>query len=83
MNDNYVVGESDRLLTYRVPETAEVTILTTSGSGPLYQTQSSVSELDRIVKGGDHRPLFELLDSGVWVRVHVDTVRSLDQQYRP
>jgi hypothetical protein len=41
MNDNYVVGESDRLLTYRVPETAEVTILTTSGSGPLYQTQSS------------------------------------------
>jgi hypothetical protein len=41
MNDNYVVGESDRLLTYRVPETADVTILTTSGSGPLYQTQSS------------------------------------------
>jgi hypothetical protein len=82
-NDNYVVDESDRLLTYLVPETANVTILTTGGTQPLYQTQSSVSELDRIVNGGDHRPLFEPLDSGVWIRVHVDTVCSLDQQYRP
>jgi hypothetical protein len=82
-NDNVVVDESHRLLTYLVPETADVTILTTGGTGPLYQTQSSVSELDRIVNGGDHRPLFEPLDSGVWIRVHVDTVCSLDQQYRP
>ena len=62
---------------------ADVTILTTGGTGPLYQTQSSVSELDRIVNGGDHRALFEPLDSGVWIRTHVDTVCSLDQQYRP
>ena len=82
-NDNYVVDESHRLLTYLVPETADVTILTTGGTGPLYQTRSSVSELDRIVNGGDHRPLFEPLDSGVWIRVHIDTVCSLDQQYRP
>jgi hypothetical protein len=82
-NDNYVVDESHRLLSYLVPETADVTILTTGGTEPLYQTQSSVSELDRIVNGGDRRPLFEPLDSGVWIRVHVDTVCSLDQQYRP
>jgi hypothetical protein len=42
-NDNYVVDESDRLLTYLVPETANVTILTTGGTQPLYQTQSSVA----------------------------------------
>ena len=36
-NDNYVVDESHRLLTYLVPETADVTILTTGGTGPLYQ----------------------------------------------
>jgi hypothetical protein len=82
-NDNYLVDESHRLLSYLVPETADVTILTRGGTGPLYQTESSVSELDRIVNGGDHRALFEPLDSGVWIRVHIDTVCSLDQQYRP
>jgi len=65
-----------------VPDDADVTILT-SGGGPLYETPSSVDELARIVNGGDHRPLFEPLDSGIWIRVHVDTVCSVDQQYVP
>jgi hypothetical protein len=82
-NDNYVVDESHRLLTYSVPESAQVTILTRDGTGPLGETPSTVSELERIVNGGDHRPLFEPLDSGMWIRVQVDTVCSLDQQYRP
>jgi hypothetical protein len=81
-NDNYVVDESHRTLMYIVPDDADVTILTRTG-GPLNETPSSVAELDRIVNGGDHRPLFEPLDSGMWIRVHVDTVCSLDQQYRP
>jgi hypothetical protein len=82
-NDNNVVDESHRLLTYLVPETTPVTVLTRDGTGPLGETPSTVAELDRIVNGGEHRALFEPLDSGVWVRVHVDTVCSLDQQYRP
>ncbi len=82
-NDNYVVDESHRLLTYVLPDTAHVTILTRAGTGPLYETPSSVSELDRIVNGGPHRELFEPLDSGIWIRVHVDTVCSVHQQYRP
>jgi len=82
-NDNYVVDESHRLLTYVLPPTTPVTILTRGGSGPLGETPSSVSELERIVNGGEHRPLFESLDSGVWIRVDIDTVCSLDQQYRP
>jgi len=42
-----------------------------------------VSELEKIVNGGKHRPLFEPLESGVWIRVHIDTACALDQQYRP
>jgi hypothetical protein len=82
-NDNYVVDESDRVLTYLVPDTARVTILTRDSTAPLYETPSTVAELERIVNGGEHRPLFEPLDSGVWIRVHSDTACTLDQQYRP
>ena len=32
---------------------------------------------------GKHRKLFEPLASGVWIRVRIDTVRELDQQYQP
>jgi hypothetical protein len=81
-NDNYVVDESHRVLTYLAPADAAVTILTREG-GPLYETPSSVGELERIVNGGEHRALFEPLDSGIWIRFHVDTVCTIEQQYRP
>jgi hypothetical protein len=82
-NDNYDVEEGHRLLTYVVPAATPVTVLTRGGPGPLGATPITVSELERIVNGGKHRPLFEPLESGVWIRVHVDTVCALDQQYRP
>jgi hypothetical protein len=81
-NDNYVIEEGHRLLTYLVPRTAHVTVLTNTGQG-ISSTRISVSELARIVNGGKHRKLFEPLSSGVWIRVRIDSVRSLDQQYRP
>jgi hypothetical protein len=81
-NDNYVVDEGHRLLTYIVRPSAHVSVLTRNATGQL-ETPISVSELERIVNGGKHRPLFEPLDSGVWIRVHVDTACSLEQQYRP
>jgi hypothetical protein len=70
------------VLTYLVPTTSHITVLTNNRSG-VSSTPISVSELARIVNGGKHRKLFEPLGSGVWIRVHGDTVRSLDQQYRP
>jgi hypothetical protein len=83
-NDNYVIEEGDRLLTYVVPADAHVTVLTREGDPANFgATSIPVSELERIVNGGEHRELFEPLDTGVWIRVHVDTVCSLDQQYRP
>jgi len=81
-NDNYVIEEGHRLLTYLVPTTAHVSVLTDNVKG-IFSTAIPVSELARIVNGGKHRKLFESLDSGVWIRVRIDTVRELDQQYRP
>ena len=41
-------------------------------------------ELVRIVQGKPkHHKLYEPLDSGIWIRVRIDTVRELDQQYKP
>jgi hypothetical protein len=82
-NDNYRVNEGHRLLTYLLPATAHVTVLTRHGEGSLGETPITVFELARIVNGGKHRPLFEPLTTGVWIRYHIDTVRSLDQQYQP
>ena len=80
-NDNYRVDEGHRLLTYRVPSTAEVTVLTDGPSG----TPITVAQLADLVAGENplDAPLFEPLSTGFWIRVHGDTVRSLDQQYQP
>jgi len=75
--------EGHRLLRYVVPAGAHVTVLTRGGPGPLGETPITASELERIINRGKHRPLFEPLESGVWIRVHIDTACSLDQQYRP
>ncbi|HEU4943197.1 MAG TPA: hypothetical protein VFT18_08010, partial [Gaiellaceae bacterium] len=80
-NDNYRVDEGHRQLTYLVPATAEVTVLADGPNG----TPIEVSQLADLVAGKnplDH-PLFEPLSTGFWIRVDVDTVRSLDQQYQP
>ncbi len=80
-NDNYVVNEDHRLLTYLVPATARVTALTTG----IKATPITVAQLAGIVGGKNPlgHPLWEGLDTGVWIRVRIDTVRSIDQQYHP
>jgi hypothetical protein len=82
-NDNYVVEESHRLYSYILPSNARVTVLTDHGSAGISATPISAAELYRIVNGGPHRKLFEPLASGVWIRVRIDTVKELDQQYQP
>ena len=84
-NDYYIRNESRRLLTYRVPRTARVTVLTNEGRGPR-ETRITVAELAQIVKGRNpkHRSLYDTLNSlGYWLRTTVDTVVSLQQQYQP
>jgi hypothetical protein len=83
-NDNYVLEEGHRLLTYLVPDEAQVTVLTKDGdASQLGATPITVSELAQIVQGTSSLELFEPLETGVWIRVNVDTVRTIDQQYQP
>ncbi len=83
-NDNYVVEEGHRLLTYLVPNDADVTVLTKSGDPADFgATSITVAELAKIVDGTSNIDLFEPLDSGVWITVKVDTVMRIAQQYRP
>ena len=77
-NDNYVVDEGHRLFTYLVPANAKVTVLTKSPEG----TPITVAELAEIV-AGHHKPLWESIETGFWLRARIDTVRSIDQQYHP
>jgi hypothetical protein len=84
-NDYYIRNESRRLLTYRVPRTARVTILTNEGRGPR-PTRITVGELAQIVKGRNpkHRSLNDPGNFlGYWMRYAIDTVVSLQQQYQP
>lgn len=83
-NDNYRIEEGHRLLTYVVPANAQVTVLTRQGDAAGFgSTPITVSELMQLVNGGRPVELFEPLDTGVWIRVNVDTVCTLDQQYQP
>ena len=67
-NDNYVRDETHRLLTYLVPAGARVTVLTRGTC----TTRTTVAKLAR-----------SLPPAGFWIRVRIDTVRSIDQQYHP
>jgi hypothetical protein len=80
-NDYYVVDEGDRLFTYKVPAGAHVTVLT----GGVGSTPITVAELAQLVRGKNPlgKPLFEPLETGVWILIEGDTVRSIDQQYVP
>lgn len=83
-NDNYVIEEGHRSLTYIVPPGTHVTVLTRKGDPANFgATPIAVAQLAQIVGGGKQIELYEPLDSGVWIRVHVDTACSIDQQYHP
>ena len=80
-NDNYRVDEGHRLLTYRVPADARVRVLTTSSN--LRGTPITVAQLAQIVAGKKPVQLFEPIATGFWIRIDIDTVRSIEQQYPP
>ena len=83
-NDNYRIEEGHRLLTYLVPADTPVTVLTREGDPASFgATPVTVDELSQLVGGEKPVELYEPLDTGVWIRVHIDTVCSIDQQYIP
>ncbi len=82
-NDNYVVDESKRAYTYLVADDVKVTVLVRSSPEQWGPTKVMVAELTRILDGTTELDLFEPLDTGVWITIDVDTIRSIYQQYRP
>ena len=83
-NDNYRIDEGHRLLTYLVAPNARVTVITRHGDPvQLGATPITVAQLAALVRGEKPIELFEPLDTGMWIRVHVDTVCAIDQQYQP
>jgi hypothetical protein len=85
-NDSYVIEEGHRLLTYRLPANAHITVLTRGGqpdSAGFPSTAVTPAQLAELLAGKEPVKLFEELGTGFWMRVHVDTVCSLRQQYRP
>jgi hypothetical protein len=84
-NDYYIRDESRRLLTYRVPASARATVIALR-TGGLCSTRVPISELAQIVKGRNpqRRRLYVPGNRlGFWIRVAMDTIRALDQQYQP
>ena len=79
--DFYVVNDSPRELTYVVPPGAHVTVVAT-GPGGIHAKPITVARLAQAVDGGGPK-LFEPIATGFWIRVRIDTVRALDQQYFP
>ena len=83
-NDNYRVDEGHRLLTYLVPADTPVTVLTREGDPQSFgATPITVTQLAQLVDGEKPVELYEPLDTGVWIRVDIDTVCAIDQQYVP
>jgi hypothetical protein len=81
-NDNYVI-EGARALTFILPAGAHGTVLGTGGSSGFRSRTIGAAQLAGLVAGTSSLKLFEPLSSGVWILVHVDTVRAFAQHYHP
>ena len=82
-NDSYVIDEGHRLLTFIVPAGARGTVLAKGGSIGFRPTTITAAQLAQLVAGKTSLKLYEPLSTGVWILVHVDTVRTFAQQYFP
>lgn len=68
-NDTYARDETHKLLTFLVPASAHVTLLT-------HSTCSTSTTVAKLAKSTTPR-------RRLWIRVRIDTVRSVDEQYHP
>jgi hypothetical protein len=81
-NDYYIRNPDHKLLTFKLPANAHVTILVN-----LQTRKSSVSQLASLLKGkngcGTKYQLRAPCRLGFWLRYRIDTVQALDQQFQP
>jgi hypothetical protein len=78
-NDNYVLDESHRLLTYPVANDATVTVLTGGG----VETKTTVAELAQALQRKGDATMWDPRTTGTWITTDVDTVIAIRQQYHP
>jgi hypothetical protein len=78
-NDNYVLDEGHRLLTYPVANDATVTVLTGGGATKTI----SVAELAQAFQGKGDTTMWDPRTTGAWITTDVDTVIAIRQQYHP
>jgi hypothetical protein len=81
-NDNYVVNESRRPYVYTLTRATRIRVRLRGG----HITEGSpvsAATLAQLVRGRRPVELFEGLDSGFWLGVHIDQACSLSQQYHP
>ena len=86
-NDYFVADAAHEDLVFVLPASSSGTVLARRGaSGNAFPpTRIDGAQLATIVSEGKAPgiTLFEPLDSGLWLRLHGDTIRSFAQQYRP
>jgi hypothetical protein len=83
-NDSYVVDEGHRVLVFLVPAGVRGTVLDKGPKGlDLPGKTVTIAQLAQLVAGKSRLELYEPLSSGMWILVHIDTVRAFAQQYVP
>ena len=81
-NDNYVVNESGRTYVYTLTRATRIRVLL-KGGNITEGSPVSAATLAQLVRGRRPVKLFEGLESGFWLGVHIDQACSLSQQYHP
>lgn len=77
-NDNYVLEEGHRLLTYPVANDATVTVLTSGGA----ETKTiTFAELAQALQEMGDTTMWDPRTTGTWITTDVDTVIAIRQQY--
>ena len=84
-DDNYTRDESHKTLTFVLPKTAKITVVTNGPHG-IANTPVTVAEFVQLLKGKNpnHRQLSAPAKAfGYWAVVKIDKVQSLDGQFHP
>ncbi|MDX6480927.1 MAG: hypothetical protein QOG85_1437 [Gaiellaceae bacterium] len=81
-NDHWVMQAGTQALVFILRANTMGTVLTQAG-GPNAPATITAAQLSAIVGGASTPQLYEPLDSGLWVTVHGDTVKTFSQQYQP
>ena len=86
-NDYFIRDEGHKLLTYRLPKNARITVVVSGkGANPIASAKVSVAEFAQLIAGKNpqkRKLLGPAKSFGYWVTVRGDAATKLAAQYRP